>query len=189
MPRSSGSPKRWRRSTAPSIAGDAVTQFEADTAAAFVALAAARVDAAVIEAGLGGRLDATNVLPSRVTVLTSIGLDHTEWLGDTESEIASEKLAVLRDHTKLVLGPVSAPVEELARRSTVERRCELISVRDLAPAVELRRPKPRTCGGTSPSRWPPPRRCSAPSIASASTPLPPASSSPAARRCSRGARR
>ncbi len=115
--------------------GDAVTQFEADTAAAFVALAAARVDAAVIEAGLGGRLDATNVLPSRVTVLTSIGLDHTEWLGDTESEIASEKLAVLRDHTKLVLGPVSAPVEELARRSTVERRCELISVRDLAPEV------------------------------------------------------
>ena len=115
--------------------GDAVTQFEADTAAAFVALAAARVDAAVIEAGLGGRLDATNVLPSRVTVLTSIGLEHTEWLGDTEIEIAAEKLAVLRDHTKLVLGPVSAPVEELARRSAAERRCELVAVRDLAPGV------------------------------------------------------
>ena len=58
-----------------------MTQFEAATAATFVALAAARVDAAAIEAGLGGRLDATNMIPSRVTVLTSIGLDHTEWLG------------------------------------------------------------------------------------------------------------
>ncbi len=64
--------------------GDAVTQFEAATAATFVALARARVKAAAIEAGLGGRLDATNTIPSRVTVLTSIGLDHTEWLGETE---------------------------------------------------------------------------------------------------------
>ena len=60
----------------------------------------------MIEAGLGGRLDATNVLPSRVTALTSIGLEHTEWLGDTEEEIAAEKLAVLRDHSTLVLGRV-----------------------------------------------------------------------------------
>ena len=49
----------------------------------------------MIEAGLGGRLDATNVLPSQVTVLTSVGLEHTEYLGDTELEIAAEKLAVL----------------------------------------------------------------------------------------------
>ena len=88
--------------------GEAVTQFEVATAAAFVALAAARVEAAVIEAGLGGRLDATNTIPSRVTVLTSVGLDHTEWLGETELEIAAEKLAVLRDHTTLVLGRVGA---------------------------------------------------------------------------------
>ena len=81
-----------------------MTQFEVATAAGFVALAAARVQAAVIEAGLGGRLDATNTIPSRVTVLTSIGLDHTEWLGETEAEIAAEKLAVLRDHSTLVLG-------------------------------------------------------------------------------------
>ncbi|HWN73843.1 MAG TPA: hypothetical protein VNN15_08565, partial [Solirubrobacterales bacterium] len=67
--------------------GEAVTQFEAATAASFVALANARVQAAVIEAGLGGRLDATNTMPSKVAVLTSIGLDHTEWLGETELEI------------------------------------------------------------------------------------------------------
>src|SRR3954466_8153474 len=71
--------------------GESVTQFEAATAAALVALAAARVECGIIEAGLGGRLDATNVLPSRVTALTSIGLEHTEWLGETEEEIAAEK--------------------------------------------------------------------------------------------------
>ena len=87
-----------------------MTQFEVATAAAFVAFAAAGVEVAVIEAGLGGRLDATNMIPSRVTVLTSIGLDHTEWLGETELEIAAEKLAVLRDHTTLVLGRVSPEV-------------------------------------------------------------------------------
>ncbi len=118
-------------------AGDSVTQFEADTAAAFVALAAARVEAGVIEAGLGGRLDATNVLPSRVTALTSIGLEHTEWLGGTEVEIAAEKLAVLREHTRLVVGPVSEQVEALARRTAAARHCEIVTVRDLSPQVEL----------------------------------------------------
>ena len=122
--------------------GDSVTQFEADTAAAFVAIAAAGVEAGVIEAGLGGRLDATNVLPSRVTVLTSIGLEHTEWLGETETEIAAEKLAVLRDHTRLVVGPVLGAVEELARMKATERHSEIVTVRDLAPQVELASPAP-----------------------------------------------
>jgi dihydrofolate synthase/folylpolyglutamate synthase len=121
---------------------ESVTQFEADTAAAFVALAAAGVEAGVIEAGLGGRLDATNVLPSTVTVLTSIGLEHTEWLGETETEIAAEKLAVLRDHTRLVVGPVPGAVEELARMKATERHSEIVTVRDLAPQVELASPAP-----------------------------------------------
>jgi dihydrofolate synthase / folylpolyglutamate synthase len=94
--------------------GDEVTQFEAATAAAFVALASAKVSAGVIEAGLGGRLDATNVIPSRVTVLTSVGLDHTEFLGETELEIAAEKLAVLRDQSVLVTGELSDEVDALA---------------------------------------------------------------------------
>ncbi len=106
--------------------GDAVTQFEAATAATFVALASARVEAAAIEAGLGGRLDATNTIPSRVTVLTSIGLDHTEWLGETELEIAAEKLAVLRDQTTLVLGRVSPEVEALAEQTAFERGARLL---------------------------------------------------------------
>jgi len=106
--------------------GEAVTQFELATAAAFVALARARVEAAAIEAGLGGRLDATNTIPSRVTVLTSVGLDHTQWLGGTEEEIAAEKLAVLRDGTKLVLGGVSGPVAALARAAAQKHGAELI---------------------------------------------------------------
>jgi dihydrofolate synthase / folylpolyglutamate synthase len=117
---------------------DAVTEFEAATAATFVALARARVKAAAIEAGLGGRLDATNTIPSRVTVLTSIGLDHTEWLGETELEIAAEKLAVLKDQSTLVLGRVSAPVRELAERVAGERGAELIvAPEDPGPEVEV----------------------------------------------------
>jgi dihydrofolate synthase/folylpolyglutamate synthase len=121
--------------------GDAVTQFEAATAASFVAFARARVEVAVIEAGLGGRLDATNTIPSRVTALTSIGLDHTEWLGETEVEIAAEKLAVLRDQTTLVLGEVSAEVAALAERTARERGARIVQApADPGPEVRLRAP-------------------------------------------------
>jgi len=74
---------------------DRVTQFEALTAAAYSELAEAKVEVAVIEAGLGGRYDATNVIPSEVQVLTNVGLEHTRWLGPTIADIASEKLAVV----------------------------------------------------------------------------------------------
>lgn len=117
--------------------GESVTQFEAATAAAFVALAAAGVEFGVIEAGLGGRLDATNVLPSRATVLTSVGLEHTEWLGETEEEIAAEKLAVLRDHSTLVVGELEAGVRELAERTARERSARLVPVGDHDPQLEL----------------------------------------------------
>ncbi len=116
-----------------------VTQFEVATAAAFVAFAAAGVEVAVVEAGLGGRLDATNTIPSRVTVLTSIGLDHTEWLGETEREIAAEKLAVLRDHTTLVIGRVGGEVADLAERTAGERGARLVvAPEDPGEEVELR---------------------------------------------------
>jgi dihydrofolate synthase / folylpolyglutamate synthase len=79
------------------------TQFEAVTAAALLAFAAANVDVAVIEAGLGGRHDATNVLATRVVVLTSIALDHMDVLGDTREAIAAEKLAVVQPGCTVVL--------------------------------------------------------------------------------------
>lgn len=86
-------------------AGTEVTQFEALTAAAFVAFAAAGIEWAVVEAGLGGRLDATNVLPrSRVQVLTNVSLEHTQLLGDTRAAIAAEKLAVVPEGGVVVAG-------------------------------------------------------------------------------------
>ncbi len=80
------------------------TQFEAVTAAALLAFAEAGVDAAVVEAGLGGRHDATNVLQTRVVVLTNISLEHTEVLGDTREAIAAEKLAVVQPGSTVVVG-------------------------------------------------------------------------------------
>ena len=79
------------------------TQFETITAAAFAEFAARGVDVAVVEAGLGGRLDATNVLRSHVVLLTNVGLDHTDVLGETREEIAAEKLAVVQEGTVVVL--------------------------------------------------------------------------------------
>lgn len=79
------------------------TQFEIVTAAALAAFAERGVDAAVVEAGLGGRLDATNVLRTRVVLLTNVGLEHTDVLGDTVEAIAREKLAVAKDGAIVVL--------------------------------------------------------------------------------------
>jgi dihydrofolate synthase/folylpolyglutamate synthase len=80
------------------------TQFEVLTAAALAEFAAAVVDVAVVEAGLGGRHDATNVLRSPVQVLTNVALEHTEVLGTTREEIAAEKLAVVQPGAVVVLG-------------------------------------------------------------------------------------
>jgi len=80
------------------------TQFEVLTAAALVAFAEAEVDVAVVEAGLGGRHDATNVVNTRVVVLTSVALDHMDVLGDTREAIAAEKLAVVQPGCTVVLG-------------------------------------------------------------------------------------
>ena len=80
------------------------TQFETLTAAAFSEFAAAGVEVAVVEAGLGGRLDATNVLDAPVVALTNVSLEHTEVLGETREEIAREKLAVVTPGATVVLG-------------------------------------------------------------------------------------
>ncbi|MBW3653365.1 MAG: dihydrofolate synthase [Actinobacteria bacterium] len=104
---------------------DRVTQFEALTAAAYAQLAAAGVEVAVVEAGLGGRWDATNVIGAEVVVLTNVGLEHTRWLGPTIKDIAREKLAVVsraRPPATLVLGPDLHPdaahEAQLVARST-----------------------------------------------------------------------
>jgi dihydrofolate synthase / folylpolyglutamate synthase len=90
---------------------DRVTQFEV----------------AVIEAGLGGRYDATNVIPSRVQVLTGVGLEHTRWLGPTIADIAGEKLAVVPDHGTLVVPAQLEPeAEDAVARVLAERHATLV---------------------------------------------------------------
>lgn len=113
--------------------GERITQFEAAIAASLVAFADAGVDVAVIEAGLGGRLDATNVIHSRATALTSIGLDHTAWLGETKAEIAAEKLAVLEPATTLLIGRLDREIGDLAAATADDRRARLIVPGPLEP--------------------------------------------------------
>ena len=106
---------------------DRVTQFEALTAAAYSELARRGVETAVIEAGLGGRYDATNVIPSKVQVLTSVGLEHTRWLGPTIAAIATEKLDVVQPGATLVLAPGLHPdAVAVAQEVATERGARIV---------------------------------------------------------------
>jgi dihydrofolate synthase/folylpolyglutamate synthase len=98
------------------------------------------VEVAVIEAGLGGRYDATNVIPSKVQVLTGVGLDHTRWLGPTVADIAEEKLAVVRDHATLVAGELPQDAEAVARRVAAERGARLVRAPDFDAGVAMLSP-------------------------------------------------
>lgn len=106
---------------------ECVTQFEAITAIAYDELARRCVDVAVVEAGLGGRYDATNVIPSEVQVLTSISLEHTRWLGSTIAAIAEEKLDVVQPGGTLVVGAGMHPdALAVAERVCAERAARLV---------------------------------------------------------------
>jgi dihydrofolate synthase / folylpolyglutamate synthase len=108
------------------------TQFEVLTAAALNAFAAAGVDAAVVEAGLGGRHDATNVLETRVVVLTNVALDHMDVLGDTREAIAAEKLAVVKPGAVVVL---AEPEWEQLAAANGATRVEVTARSNLALAI------------------------------------------------------
>jgi dihydrofolate synthase/folylpolyglutamate synthase len=101
---------------------DQVTQFEALTAVAFSELAEQGVEVAVVEAGLGGRLDATNVLTAEVDVLTNVALEHTKLLGSTLDAIAREKLAVVDRGATLVVGAGLDPAAEAEAEATATRQ-------------------------------------------------------------------
>src|SRR3989344_1633384 len=76
-----------------------VTFFEFTTAIAFLHFAENNVDIAAVEVGMGGRLDATTVIPAEIAVITSIGLEHTEYLGDTLEKIAGEKCGIIKENS------------------------------------------------------------------------------------------
>ena len=106
---------------------DHVTQFELLSAAAFWELARRGAQVVVVEAGLGGRYDATNVIDSTVAVLTNVGLEHTRWLGPTLTDIATEKLAVLSEGSVLALGAQLQPeLLELARAVAAARDAQVL---------------------------------------------------------------
>ena len=108
------------------------TQFEVLTAAALAEFAARKVDVAVVEAGLGGRHDATNVLAAGVVVLTNVALEHTEVLGETREAIAAEKLAVVSPGAVVVLGEPEWRDEAVAAGAA---RVEIVGGSNVALAV------------------------------------------------------
>ncbi|MCK4304792.1 MAG: hypothetical protein KAY24_11195, partial [Candidatus Eisenbacteria sp.] len=114
--------------------------FEATTALAFEAFAQGGVEVAVIEVGMGGRLDATNVVAPALTVVTGIELDHTKSLGTTREQIAAEKAGIMKPSTPLLMAPSAAGVEEVFRRRGASLRAPVYKLeeRALLEAVEPR---------------------------------------------------
>jgi dihydrofolate synthase/folylpolyglutamate synthase len=105
--------------------GRPISYFELTAALAFSWFADQAVDVGVIEVGLGGRLDATNAAHATVAVLTSVGMDHSEVLGDTIEKIAREKLAIVEEGAILVTGPLPESVIAIAEEVCSERSAEL----------------------------------------------------------------
>jgi len=96
-----------------------LTYFEAATLAALYTFRAHQVDVQILEVGLGGRLDAVNILDADLTVITSIGLDHTDWLGDDRSQIALEKAGVVRGGQPCVVAEPDPPPSLAAHLTSV----------------------------------------------------------------------
>lgn len=87
-----------------------------------------KVDVAVFETGLGGRLDATNILESSVSVITSVGLDHTEYLGETIEQIAAEKAGIIKSHTPVVYNTGNPAADKIIEEFAAEKEAPLINV-------------------------------------------------------------
>lgn len=105
-----------------------LTTFEITTALAFLYFARQDVDLAVIEVGLGGRLDATNVVEPMVSVITSLSYDHTAFLGNTLTEIAREKAGIIKPHHPVVVAPQNDEARLMIEQVARERRSPLIQV-------------------------------------------------------------
>lgn len=104
------------------------TFFEATTALAFLCFAEAGVDLAVVEVGLGGRLDSTNVVEPLATAVTNVARDHTEYLGESLEEIAWEKAGIFKPGVPAVVGETAAGPREVLRRRAAEVGAPLVEV-------------------------------------------------------------
>jgi dihydrofolate synthase / folylpolyglutamate synthase len=109
--------------------------FETLTAMAFEFFASASIDIAVLEVGLGGRLDATNIADPLLSVITDISLDHTEWLGNTLTEIAREKAGIMRRNGILVTLPQHPEVNDALGEQVRELNAQVVNASAYAPPV------------------------------------------------------
>ena len=126
--------ERWT----PTVEKIGATFFEATTAMAFDLFAREGVDAAVIETGLGGRLDSTNVVMPVVASVTSIGIDHVEYLGETREEIAGEKAGIFKPNVPAVIGERDRPIASLLAKLARDRGADpIIDVVDAASPSEI----------------------------------------------------
>lgn len=107
-----------------------LTTFEILTALAFEYFKEKQVDFQVLEVGLGGRLDATNVTVPEVCVITSVSLDHTEVLGDTVDKIAAEKAGIIKLESVVVSAPQCSEAADVIQRTCEEKKAKLIRVGD-----------------------------------------------------------
>lgn len=107
-----------------------LTFFEVTTALALQFFHDEKVDFAVIETGLGGRLDATNVINPISAVITSISLEHTEILGDTIEKIAEEKAGIIKSGTKVFVGKIPEAAEIVIEKRSKEKNCEIFNLND-----------------------------------------------------------
>ena len=114
------------------------TFFEATTAMAFLYFADEQIDIAVIETGLGGRLDATNVLRPLLSVITNIGLEHSEHLGNTLSSVACEKAGIMKKGIPCLVGELQPPAEKSIRETARSRGVQLISSTAMSKYVILK---------------------------------------------------
>lgn len=112
-----------------------LTFFEYNTLAALAVFADRQVDAAVLEVGLGGRLDAVNIIDADVAVLCSVGFDHRDWLGDTLDAIGAEKAGIFREGRPAVLGSPQMPASVFAAAQSLRARL-VIAERDFSWSTE-----------------------------------------------------
>ncbi len=110
--------------------------FEISTVLAFWVFAQQKVDIAIIETGLGGRLDSTNIVEPALSIITSIGLDHQDVLGETESEIAVEKAGIIKKGKPVILGNMSADCIQAISKVADEKKSETILAQKYEPFWE-----------------------------------------------------
>lgn len=113
VPMSRDAITEWLETWEPELVRLGATFFEATTAMAFSHLAAANVDVAIVEVGLGGRLDATNIVRPLAAAVTQIGFDHTEYLGDTLEAIAGEKAGIFKSGVAAIVGDTREEIRDL----------------------------------------------------------------------------